>query len=309
MRPYLIYLLLLIIVPAFSQQKKDSVIYVEGHMITLSSVVINNKLNVPSFIQRVKNDTTFYKAFRNLHILNYTSINDIRMMDKDGGTQASLHSKTQQMRSGDCRRMRVLEESTTGDIYDRNKNFNYYTGELYAKLFFTKDSVCGEDNIVKGKEFATDGLHGMEKHKEQLKMLFFNPGRKIEGIPFIGSKTAIFDKNMADNYDMNIDLVLHNKTDCYEFRIKAKPDRKSDVVIDEMTTWFDNKTFEIIARDYTLSYNASVYDFKVQMQVEMTRVGNLLVPSLLRYVGNWKAIFKRRERGFFTATLYDFKQQ
>lgn len=294
--------------PIFSQAKPDSIIKVEGHLITLSEVVINNKLNVPSFIERVKNDTTFYKAFRNLHILSYTSINDIRMLDKQGTTKASVRSRTKQIRSGNCRTMQLLEETVTGDIYDRNKNFNYYTGELYAGLFFTKGSICGEDNIVKGRDFGIKGLNGMEKHKQQLKMLFFNPGKKINGIPFLGSKTAIFEDNMADNYDMSIDLVEHNKFSCYEFIIKAKPDKKSEVVIDEMTTWFDYKTFDIIARNYSLSYDATVYDFKVQMQVEMTKVGNLMVPWLLRYNGNWKAIFKKRERGVFTATLYDFNK-
>jgi hypothetical protein len=28
---------------------------------------------------------------------------------------------------------------------------------------------------------------------------------------------------------------------------------------------------------------------------------------LIRYNGNWKAIFKKRERGVFTATLFDFE--
>ena len=111
---------------------------------------------------------------------------------------------------------------------------------------------------------------------------------------------------MADRYDMSIDMEEHNKTSCYIFTIKAKEGRKSDVVIDEMTTWFNDKTFEIVARNYSLSYDAGVYDFNVQMQVELTKFSEFLVPSLIRYVGNWKAIFKKRERGIFTATLFDF---
>ena len=208
--------------------------------------------------------------------------------------------------------MEVLEETTTGDIYDgdpANRIFNYYTGEMYAGLFFTKGNICGEDNIIKGREISTSGLSGMEKHKAQLKMLFFNPGRQINGLPFISGKTAIFDKDMADRYDMSLDMEEHNKTSCYVFTIKAKEGRKSDVVIDEMTTWFNDKTFEIVARNYSLSYDAGVYDFDVQMQVEMTKFGEFLVPSLIRYVGNWKAIFKKRERGIFTATLFDFVKQ
>ena len=292
----------------FSQNKNDTIIKVDGKYITLAEIVINNKLNVPSFIERVKNDTTFYKAFRNLHIMNYTAINDIRMVNKSGETIASLRSRIKQVRTGNCRSMQVLEEHTTGDIYDKNRNFNYYTGELYAGLFFTKGNICGETNIVKGREFSTQGLSGMAKHKEQLKTLFFNPGKKINGIPLMGNKMEIFSENMADKYDMSIDMEEHNKTSCYIFKIKVKDGKRSDVVIDEMTTWFNDRTFEIVARNYSLSYDASLYDFNVQMQVEMTRVGELLVPSLLRYDGDWKAIFKKRERGIFTATLFEFNK-
>src|SRR5665213_2290399 len=190
----------------FAQDKSDSIVKVDRNYITLSEIVVNNKLDVPSFIERVKNDTTFYKAFRNLRIIGYTSLNDIRMLDTKGNIQASLNSKTQQVRLGNCRRMNVLEQTTTGDMYDDDGNFNYYTAQMYAGLFFTKDSVCGETNIVKGHEFSTEGLSGIDKHKEQLKMLFFNPGKKINGLPFISGKTEIFDASMADKYDMAIDV-------------------------------------------------------------------------------------------------------
>ncbi|HEY8689346.1 MAG TPA: hypothetical protein VIM07_08945 [Chitinophagaceae bacterium] len=289
-----------------AQNKNDTVVNIEGRVVTLSEVVVNNKINVPAFIDRVRTDTTFYKAFRTMHIIGFTALNDIRMVNKDQEIKASLRSKIRQTRTNNCRSMEVLEESTTGDIYDENKNFNYYTGEMYAGLFFTKGVICGEDNIIKGRDLSPEGLSGMDKHKAQLKMLFFNPGRQINGLPFISGKTAIFDKDMEDKYDMSIDMEEHNKTSCYIFTIKAKEDKKNDVVIDEMTTWFDDKTFEIVARNYSLSYDAGVYDFNVQIQVELTKFGEYLVPSLIRYVGNWKAIFKKRERGIFTATLFDF---
>ncbi|MEO6813034.1 MAG: hypothetical protein ABI172_03840 [Ginsengibacter sp.] len=289
-----------------AQKKGDTTIKVNDNYVTLSEIVVNNKLDVPSFIERVKNDTSFYKAFRNLRIIGYTALNDIRMLDKNGNIQASLHSKTKQIRTVNCRKMQVIEESHSGDFFDKAGNFNYYTAQMYAGLFFTKDSICGEDNIVKGHEFSTDGLSGMEKHKEQLKMLFFNPGKKINGLPFISNKTPIFDESMADKYDMDIDFRDYNGQPCYVFTIKVKDDKKSDVVIDEMTTWFTENTFEIVARNYSLSYDAGVYDFNVEMEVQMTKVGDLLVPALLRYNGNWKAIFKKRERGVFTATLSDF---
>lgn len=256
-------LTVLLMAPAclFAQQKNNTTVKVNDHYVTLSEIVVNNKLDVSAFIDRVKNDTTFYKAFRNLRIIGYTALNDIRMLDENGNNLASLRSKTKQIRTRNCRKMETLNEAVTGNMYDDEGNFNYYTARMYAGLFFTKDSVCGETNIVKGSEFSTNGLSGMDKHKEQLKMLFFNPGKKINGLPFISNKTPIFDESMADKYDMSIDVKEYNSISCYVFTVKVKKGKESSVVINEMTTWFNEKTFEIVARNYLLSYDAGVYDY------------------------------------------------
>jgi len=296
---------------AFCQEDTSDITALKN-MVTMTEVVIRSDLNVESFLLRVKNDTTFYKAFKNLRILGFTSLNDIRMLNKKGKTKASLQSKTRQNRSGDCRTMEVLEEKSTGDFYDRRGNFNYYTAQLYAGLFFTNGQVCGETNIVSGVERDVKNKSGLEKHKEQLKMLFFNPGKKIPGIPFIGDKIDIFDPDVAKLYDLSIDLDDVNGNSCYVFRIVSKPDLKpaqrNKIVFDNIITWFDAKTMEIVARNYDLSYNTPVYDFDVHMEVKMKRFGELLVPELLVYNGEWKVALKKRERGIFTATLFDFKE-
>lgn len=302
-----VFIFLLNCTQLFAQDAADINVTVGRKIITLSDVVINNKLNVPSFIDRIKNDTSFYKAFKNLHVLGFSAINDIRMLGKEGVSLASCFSKTKQITENKCRRMEVLEEQTSGDYYDEDHQYNYYTAQLYASLFFTIGNVCGETNVVAGNEFSLEGKSGLQKHKEQLKMLFFNPGKKIKGLPFMSGKTAIYDDDMADVYDMNIDMDDYNKTSCYLLTQKVKPGMEGKVVVDEMTTWFNDKTFEVVARKYSLSYDAGLYDFKVQMEVQLTHSGDLLVPSMIRYNGNWKAIFKKRERGVFTATLFDFK--
>ena len=292
--------------PALAQAPADTV-FAGKKVVTLTAVVMDKNLNVPGFINKIKNDSSYYKAFRNLHVLSFTALNDIRMLDKKGGLNASLRSRTKQTRSKGCRSMQVLEETATGDFYTDDKQYNYYTAQMYASLFFTKGTVCGETNIVAGTTFFTDGKTGMDKHKEQLKMLFFNPGRRIDGLPFMSNKTAIYDDDMADRYDMNIDMDLYNNVSCYVFTQKVKPGKSDGVIVDEMVTWFDDQTFDVIARKYSLSYDAGVYDFKVGMEVEMTKVGALTVPSLIRYNGNWKVVTKKRERGVFTATLFNFE--
>ena len=288
-------------------QGKDSTVQAGTHIVTLSEVVVNTGLNVNTFINRIREDSSFYKAFKNLRLLGFTSINDIRMLTADGGLAASLHSKTRQFRQNGCRSMTVLEESTTGSFYDANGGYDWYTAAMYASLFFTKDTVCGETNIIGNNQLTTSDKKGMEKHKAQLKMLFFNPGKRITGLPFMSSKTEIFGDDLAPYYDMDISLDLYNNHTCYVLHQKVKPGYEDDVVMDEMTTWFNDSTYEVEGRNYSLSYAAAVYDFKVSMEVKMTRVNGLMVPSLIRYNGNWKAIFKKRERGVFTATLFDFE--
>ena len=111
---------------------------------------------------------------------------------------------------------------------------------------------------------------------------------------------------------MAIDQGDYEGKSCYIFSIKAKEDlsggQKDKIVIDNMTTWFDAKSMEVMARNYHLSYDAGVYDFNVHMEVQMTHFENYLVPKTLYYNGNWSVAFKKRERGVFTATSFDFKK-
>ena len=244
-------------------------------------------------------------------MLGFTALNDIRIIDKKDRQKAGMQSKTRQIRENGCRTMEIISETTQGDFYNSNKEFNYYTAELYAGLFFTKGKICGDNNIVKGTSFDAKGKSGVAKHKEQLKMLFFNPGKKIPGIPFIGNKINVFDPEVAAYYDFMIDQVEYGGKPCYLFTVKVREDlsggERDKIVIDNMITWFDALTMEVVARNYSLSYDAGVYDFDVSMEVEMTKFGEYLVPKTLRYKGNWDVVFKKRERGVFTATLFDFK--
>lgn len=289
---------------------KDTTVIYQNQTFTLADVIVRNKLNVAAFIDYIKNDTTFYKAFRNLRLLNYSSYNDILINDKKGNTKASLHSTTTQTYSNGCRTMQTRDEHTTGDFYDKKGNYNYTTAEMYASLFFTKGRVCGETNIVKGSSFSVNNKSGMEKHKEQLKQLFFNPGTKIPGLPFIGNKVALFDKDVSKLYDFRIDEKDYLGQSCYVFTITPRVDlssgERNDIVIDEMTTWFNAKTLEIVGRNYSLSYKAGIFDFDVHMEVQLEKVGDWLVPKVLRYKGYWDVIFKKAERAVFTATLFDF---
>jgi hypothetical protein len=293
-----------------SAKPQDTSVTFEGKVYQLDEVIVRRYFEYAKFLKLIKNDTTFYKAFRNLKILNYTSYNDIKLYDKKRNVKASLLSKTNQIRKNGCRKTEVVEEKTTGDFYDKNHNYNYFTAELYASLFFAPTLRCGETNIVAGTEISAKGKKGIDKHKEQLKMLFFNPGKKIQGIPFMGDKVNIFDPESAQIYDFKLERNDYRGKPAFIFSARPKENaNKNKIVIDSMTTWFDAKTLSILARTYTLSYKAGVYDFNVTMEVEMEQFQNMLVPKVLRYIGDWDVITKKRERAVFTATLFNFKKE
>ncbi len=68
--------------PLFAQ-RKDTTVFIQPIMI--DEVVINaseNGLNLKEFIERIKTDTTFYKAFRTMHLVTYNAENDIRIYEK-----------------------------------------------------------------------------------------------------------------------------------------------------------------------------------------------------------------------------------
>jgi hypothetical protein len=305
------FLLILSLFSLSQSMAQDTTFQVANQSFTLADAIVRNNFDYKDILESIKRDTSFYKAFKTLRTIGYSSFNHIEMYDKNQKMVASLDSRTRQNKIGTCRTMDVLEEKTFGNLRNSNGEYNYLTPSLYASLFFTKGQICGETNIVKGKKRTIQGS-GIDKAKEQLKMLFFNPGEKIPGIPMIGNKLDLYDENAHELYSYRLDYVDYHGKLAYVFEIKPKEDlgffAKDRVVVDQMITWFNPNTLEVLGRNYSLSYKAGVYDFNVQMEVEMTYTKNgLLVPKILRYKGDWDIVFKKRERGLFTATLFDFK--
>ncbi len=263
--------------------------------IALDSFVVHSGFDVKAFILRMKTDTTFYKAFKNMRFVPYDAINDIKVLDKNDKASASLYSKTRQVYEHKCRSTKVLEEKTTGDLYKRNGDYNYYTAELYAYLFFASKPVCNETDIV-GVSMNTRGKGQMEKYKFELKQLIFNPGAAIKGVPFMGDRESIFDPDEAEKYDFRIAREDHEGQECYVFRITPKKGYEHKALYNELTTWFRQSDYSIIARDYSLSYSTLVYDFDVNMKVRTKTINGKLYPTRIAYNGNWHILTKKRER-------------
>lgn len=302
MKPYLLLLLLVAFAAMRSAAQDTSAFAFPLQMDTLVIRAARGGWDIAGFIRRVQTDTTFYKAFRALHLVSYTATNDIKMFGKSGGVAASLLSHTRQTAAKGCRTMQVLDEQTTGDFYTRRKGYNYYTAELYASLFFTKGTVCNENDIVAGMQNERSS-GALERSKAQLKQLIFNPGGKVRGVPFIGNRASIFDPDVARLYNFKLLSVEYAGEGCWLFQAIPKPEYRSEVVYNELSTWFRKSDYSIVARDYALSFNAGVYDFDVRMKVRLESVHGRLLPSRIDYDGNWHVLTRQRERGRFTATF------
>ncbi|OSZ81718.1 hypothetical protein CAP35_00160 [Chitinophagaceae bacterium IBVUCB1] len=287
---------------SIAQTKDTSIFKLPIKMDDVVIKAVRKGWDVQGFIKRVKTDTTFYKAFRSLHVLTWYATNDVRVYNNKGGVQASLYSKTKQLYSNGCRTMQVLEEKTTGDFYNRKRQYNYYTAELYAYLFFTQGKKCGEDDYVTGG-IRKVGNNKNESNSYKLKQLMFNPGSRVTGVPLMGDKSAIFEPEIAKMYDFKLSSQEHDGEDCYVFSAIPKKGYEKEVVYDNLTTWFRKSDYSIVARDYSLSYRAGVYDFDVRMKVRMTHAHGKMVPSYIEYDGNWHVFTKKRERVKFVTNI------
>ena len=265
--------------------------------IQLDSFVVKSGFNMNSFIKRVQNDTTFYKAFKSMHLVPFNAVNSFTAFDKKGRVIASMHTNAQQrLNAKRCRTTTFSNQAVTGDFYKRDKKtINYYTAELFYNLFYSDKPVCNQNDIVAGSMVLKDKSR-MEKNKYELKQLIFNPGSKVEGVPFMGDKASIFDADEVDKYDLKISQEMYDSEEVYVFNVTPKPEFKNKVVYNELKTWFKRSDYSIVARDYSLSFNTLFYDFDVHMKVRMRLMNNKLYPTLIDYDGNWSVATQGRER-------------
>ncbi len=265
--------------------------------LTLDSVVIadvRNGFDVNAFIRLVQNDTSFYQAFRNLHSTGYTCSSRIAMYDKKGSTKATYEGRATQILQNNCRHMQFAQEKNTGDFYDAGE-INYYTARMFAYIFLYRDTICsGNSNAQPPPSYDKK----LESRKDALKTIMFDPGKPVDGVPFIKNKTAVFDFDIMRHYDFFITEEERAGEPCYVFSFQLNENSKpKDVVVQQMKTWFNKKNFQIVARTYDLQYDAGVYDFNVQMDVRLGMKNGIYLPAYIYYTGTWNVPGKPRESG------------
>lgn len=278
----------------------------------LDSVVVaasRTGLDVSDFIRLIREDQSFYKAFRNLRFVGYEAENDIQFFDKKGQKQAFHESKTSQHSNGRCREMDFLEKTESTGYRKKSGELRYYTSRMFERLFYTEKRVCSDPSKMSISEDAS--LHGMDKHVQELKKLIFRPGEKSD-VPLIGEKTGIFDPDMMHFYDFSITAGHWSEgRECYIFTARVKDKylhkRQNKTVIKYLRTYFEKGTLKVVGRDYQLSYSGWAFDFEVQMVIKLTLVSDRYLPEWIEYRGMWDIPAKKAERAVFKSKFFNYR--
>ncbi|MEO5572458.1 MAG: hypothetical protein ABIT08_12980 [Bacteroidia bacterium] len=282
-------------------------------IIQLDSITVEatkRGFDVKDFIDWVQHDTTFYKAFKNLHYYPFKIRSEMTVYSKSKEEKGTMQRNAVQYVVNRKRWMVIEDEKVSGTIYKKKKEYNYYTVELLDHIFFRLDTVTASNSIHdKADAENTDSKNG--NYTEKLKTLMFNPGAEVGGVPLIGNKMAIFNEDMTKHYEYKILADTFNDSlPCYVFSCKAKQldsirtDGKA--VIKNLETWFDKRTLNVVARKSTLAYRSIFFDFDVKMDVKLEEINGALVPVFINYNGFWDIPFRKPEIVEFKIWFSDF---
>jgi len=279
--------------------------------ITLDSpiVVRGQRLNVERFINAVINDTSFYQSFRRMKRYTFIAENRIYTYDKKNKVDGKIYRKIKHNNDGPYK-MEYLVKEDNGKVYKKNGKYQLYTVEMFDYIFMNANNTDFVPNAPMTNKNAKGGSN--ESYKDKLKTLIFNPGRPIKGLPFIGNKTEIFTANMRQYYDYSFFSSTYlDSIPVYRFKVAVKPDlsnwTKDGLMIKELVTIFDKRNFEILGRYVDMKYSNLLFDFDVQMNIEMSYFGEEKLPTKITYQGNWDYPLKKEERASFLIIHKDYK--
>lgn len=270
-----------------------------------------SRINVQAFINKIVTDTSFYEAFRKMKAYSFTAENRVFTYDKKNRVEGKIYRKIFHNNHGPYK-MQFLVKQDSGKVYKKNGKYQLYTVEMFDYIFM---NAYNSDFAPSGGGSTGKG-GSSESYKDKLKTLLFSPGRPIKGLPFIGNKTQIFSANMRQYYDYSFYSGTYlDSIPIYTFTVKVKPDlsdwTKDGLMIKEMNTIFDKRTFQIMGRSVVMKYSNLVFDFDVKMNIEMGYFdnGETLLPTKISYQGNWDIPFKSEERASFLILHKGYKRE
>jgi len=280
---------------------------------TILTVVIDSPVNIHShrlntqdFIDAVLRDTGFYAAFRNMKKYSFIAENYIYTYDKKNRIDGKVYRKLQRTETGNKHTITYLAKRDSGNVYKKDGQYQLYTVNMFDYIFTNAYNT----GFTQGSPLQSPSGGKDESYKSKLKTLIFAPGHRVDGIPFISGKTEIFSPDMRQFYDYQFARGKYlDSIPVYRFKVTQKSSTQSnDVVIKELTTIFDMRTFQILGRYVSLSYHNLFIDFDVQMNIELNTFNGDLVPVKITYQGNWDIPFHKTEKASFLIVQKGYKK-
>jgi len=286
--------------------QEDEKIYGSIELDTLT-ILASNEFDVKTFIQRIKDDTTFYQAFKNLRYYPHKAIGNLWVYNKREKEKASEKVDVTQHLKDNKMWQNHKTISATGKLRTKKGEYRFTTAEMYYNTFFPVDTIPVSTNMTKVKEEPV-GNSKKSKYKHDIKLMMFNPGEDISGVPIVGKKMSIFDDDMVQYYDYKISLINYNGIECYQFSCIAKPEFKEHKTVTKtLVTVFNKETLAVLKREYTMRYNSILFQFDVSINVINEVKNGIIHPQLIKYKGYWDIPFKRQETITFTIKNSDYK--
>jgi hypothetical protein len=269
-----------------------------AHVDTIG-IKVSSGFTARDFIRMNKQDTSFYKAFKNLKLYPHTSENKVTIYNKRWEQIGKMNRNARHLSDGKKGWIEITNESTDGKFYNRKGEHKYFTAEMYDKVFFEK----GKFNVGNKVDSAyaqqqAENRSKQDKYYEQLKTFMFSPGLGVDGVPFIGHKLNIFEGKMTKRYDYLLEKkMFRDSLSCYKFTVQIKEGiRKEKVVITNLTTFYDRRTMKVIARSYALKQTTAMFSFDIQMFILLGLKFDEYLPLEIKYNGEWDVPFKKPER-------------
>ncbi|MCB9166391.1 MAG: hypothetical protein H6595_02820 [Flavobacteriales bacterium] len=279
-----------------------------GH-ITLDEVVISARasgFSVDSFVRQVMDDTTFYHAFLNTKVHPHDLRSDLVVRNKREKETATLFRRGHLERDGAYAELVLDSVAEGGRLRRRNGDFRFLTVEMYDDVFFPKGRYIAS-NTIRSRQQEIERGSRFDKYKSELKKFMFNPGQEIASVPFIGDELALFSPEMQPHYDYRIWSDEREGHECWVFSADTRTGEEDDTVIRTMSTWFDQGTGQVIAREYHLVHNSLLLDFDITIHVRNDVVDGELVPLQVDYDGLWDIPFSKPEVIRFRLWMSDWE--
>lgn len=302
-------ILVLLIFPVFcfSQSKVAQSVMLDSVMIT----AVKDGFSVDEFIHYVKTDTTFYQGFKNLRYYNHDFHSELKVLKGNGDVVGFLYREGEYSISNNLLTVSVDSSYNDGKIYNRKGKYRYYTPEFFDEIFFPKDSISVTKNARGGKKEIKDEN---EQNEEDAKTIVFSIGSgNVEaGNSKKKKKLAVFDIDMQQYYDYLISQeIFQDSIECYSFTVRMKEglEKKDEeqVLIRELVSYFDKKTFNVMYRKYVMTYRYWLIDLDVTIEVFMDYELDILIPSYIHYDGYWDIPFSKPEYAEFKLWNYRFE--